>query len=87
MTQHTTANAKLPFTRKNGMVFAAGLAFIVCGYILLRIPPVDGFLSLTLAPILLLLGYCVLIPAAILIRDRAAENSDRTPDRSGNPTP
>ncbi|MEW6750834.1 MAG: hypothetical protein AB1505_07635 [Candidatus Latescibacterota bacterium] len=60
----------LPFGRRNGVLFAAGLACIVVGYVLLSIPPADGFLSLTLAPVLLVAGYCVLIPAAILVRDR-----------------
>jgi hypothetical protein len=31
---------------------------------------VDGFLSLTLAPLLLVLGYCVLFPYAIMVRER-----------------
>ena len=60
----------LPFTRKNWILFAAGMATIAVGYVLLRIPPVDGPLSLTVAPILLVAGYCVILPAAILVRDR-----------------
>ncbi len=58
------------FTRKNWAIFAAGLVTIAIGYLLLSVPPADGFLSLTLAPILLVLGHCVLIPAAILVKDR-----------------
>ena len=61
----------IPFTRKNWMLFALGLATIIVGYVLLGIPPADGFLSLTLAPILLVAGYCVLIPLAIMVRDRS----------------
>lgn len=53
------------------MLFGAGLAVIALGYILLSIPPAEGFFSLTLAPILLVLGYCVLIPMAILVKDRS----------------
>jgi hypothetical protein len=41
-------------------VFAAGLAAIVVGYVLLAIN------DITLAPILLVLGYCVLVPLAFL---------------------
>jgi hypothetical protein len=66
----------LPFTRKNWAIFAAGLATIVVGYLLLSIPPADGFFSLTLAPILLILGYCVLVPVAILKKDSPAKVSD-----------
>ena len=72
------ANRDFPFTRKNWSIFALGLGAIVAGYILLSIPPAEGFLSLTLAPILLVAGYCVLIPLAILVRDRSAEPPEDT---------
>jgi len=57
-----------PFMRKNWILAAAGLASILIGYVCLRIPPAEGFLSLTLAPVLLVIGYCILIPLAILAR-------------------
>ena len=63
-----------PFTRKNWTLAAAGLASILIGYVCLRIPPAEGFLSLTLAPVLLVAGYCVLIPLAILARDETEES-------------
>ena len=66
----------LPFTRKNWSLAMAGLAVIVLGYVFLRIPPAEGFLSLTLAPVLLVVGYCVLIPLAILVRDQSADQKD-----------
>jgi len=64
----------LPFTRKNWTLAAAGLASILIGYVCLRIPPAEGFLSLTLAPVLLVDGYYVLIPLAILARDQTEES-------------
>lgn len=66
----------LPFTRKNWSLAIAGSAAIVLGYVFLRIPPAEGFLSLTLAPVLLVVGYCVLIPMAILVRDQSADEGD-----------
>ncbi len=66
----------LPFTRKNGSLAIAGLAAIALGYVFLSIPPAEGFLSLTLAPVLLVVGYCVLIPLAILVRDQSADQQD-----------
>lgn len=66
----------LPFTRKNWTLAAAGLAVILLGYVFLRIPPAEGFFSLTLAPVLLVVGYCVLIPMAILVRDQSASNGE-----------
>ena len=67
----------LPFTRKNWSLAIVGLAVIVLGYVFLRIPPAEGFLSLTLAPVLLVAGYCVLIPMAILVRDQSADQEDK----------
>lgn len=66
----------LPFTRKNWSLAIAGLAVILLGYVFLRIPPAEGFLSLTLAPVLLVVGYCVLIPLAILVRDQPADEGE-----------
>ncbi len=56
----------LPYSQRNIKLFVLGLAAITLGYIFLSRPPVDGFMSLTLAPLLLVIGYCVLIPLALL---------------------
>jgi uncharacterized membrane protein HdeD (DUF308 family) len=66
----TGALPSFSFGRRNWILAAAGLVSIIVGYVLLRIPPADGFISLTLAPLLLVTGYCGLIPAAILVKDR-----------------
>lgn len=50
-------------TRKNWILFGVALAVITLGYVLLR----SG--SITMAPILLVAGYCVLIPWAIMTRE------------------
>ena len=61
-------NDYLHFSRRNGLLFILGLTSMAAGHLCLRLPPVDSFLSLTLAPLLLVLGYCVLIPLALLIK-------------------
>lgn len=48
----------------NTALLGAGVAVLVVGYIALS----RG--SVTLAPVLLVLGYCALIPASLLIRRR-----------------
>jgi hypothetical protein len=72
----------LGFTRKNYLLFGAGLALIVLGFMFLTSPVfgggfpfvhpfkggVDGWLTMNLAPVMLVLGYCVVIPAAIIIK-------------------
>jgi hypothetical protein len=50
------------FTKKNYIGFALGIVTIILGFISLS----QG--SITLAPILLVMGYCVIIPVAILLK-------------------
>ena len=84
LTGSPQASRRLPYTRRNAILFAAGIATILIGYVCLSRPPVDGFMSLTLAPILLVLGYCVLIPMAILVRDRAVAPEAAPDPEKGN---
>jgi len=56
--------------KNNYLIFGTALLVLLIGYWALAQPPVDGFLSLTLAPILLVFGYCVLIPLAIMVKKR-----------------
>ena len=53
----TGAAKERPFRWK---LFAIGLGAIVLGYVLLAIN------NITIAPVLLVLGYCVLVPLAFL---------------------
>jgi len=71
------SSSTIPFTGKNLKVFIAGLVVIGLGYALLSMPPADGFLSLTMAPVLLVLGYCVIIPVSLILKDtRAGQDRD-----------
>ena len=70
----TKEQKQFPFTRRNWILFGIGLLVILFGYVLLSIPPADGFWSRTMAPLLLVTGYCVLIPIAILSKDRRADD-------------
>lgn len=49
----------------NTLLLAVGLVVLVGGYLALS----RG--SITLAPVMLVLGYCVLIPASLLVRGKA----------------
>lgn len=61
------------FEAANYRLFLAGAIVIVVGYIFMMQGPHDSFLSLHLAPVLLVLGYCVLIPLAILRRPKGVK--------------
>ena len=56
-----------PFGLRNYLIFILALVIIVIGYVSL------GHGSITLAPVLLVIGYCVLIPVAIMIKGRTDE--------------
>ena len=54
----------LSFTRTNYLLMAGGALLAILGFVLLR----GGDISL--APVLLVAGYCALIPLGIVWRDR-----------------
>jgi hypothetical protein len=53
-------------SEQNYMLFGLAALLLFVGYWALSQPPVDGFVTLTVAPILLVIGYCVVIPLAIM---------------------
>ncbi len=55
------SKAALQFSAINGILLVAGLAAIVAGYVLLA----QG--STVAAPLLLVLGYAILVPLAIIL--------------------
>ena len=68
-----------PFGPKNYIAFGIALVVIIIGYLCLAYgtdqapadPTQESFVSITLAPLLLVIGYCILIPIALLIKDRS----------------
>ena len=62
----------LPFNKSNYQILGGGLLCIILGYIALAQDPWNGTMPLVVAPILLVLGYCVLIPIGILFRKRTS---------------
>ena len=62
--------AVLPYTRENYVLFFSGLLIILVGYLFLSKGPWNSFWSLTLAPVLLVVGYCVFLPVALLYQKK-----------------
>ena len=60
--------------KRNYQIFGLAMILIVVGYFFLAQPPVNGFTTLTLAPLVLIVGYCVLVPLAILWRPKAKKS-------------
>ncbi|PIE53618.1 hypothetical protein CSA37_00170 [Candidatus Fermentibacteria bacterium] len=59
-----------PFTGLNYILFTAGLLIITAGWFLLR----AGHISLS--PVMLILGYCVIIPLGIIIAPRKKDKAE-----------
>jgi hypothetical protein len=55
-----------PLGKENFIIIGIGIIDIIIGYIFLGQNSVDGFGPMVLAPILLVIGYCVIIPYGIL---------------------
>jgi hypothetical protein len=63
----------------NYLIFGIGVLTIIVGYIIMATGKTYSFQSLTVAPIVLLIGYLVIIPIAILYR---RPNSAKLPDKT-----
>lgn len=63
-----------PFGKKNYIWFGIAMVVMIIGYIAL------GTGSITLAPFLLVLAYCVLVPVAILVKDEPKSDSEQSPE-------
>ena len=55
-----------PYKRKNYVLFGVGVFVIIMGYLIMFSGEVDSFQSLVISPLLLLVGYLVIIPMALL---------------------
>ena len=61
---------RIALTAKNYYIIVLGIVVIIIGYFLMAENSVDGFLPTVVAPIFLVVGYCVLIPIGILYKDK-----------------
>ncbi len=60
------AKGQMVFVRRNYLLLLLGVALVVFGYVVMRVDnQVDGFVSLYVAPLLLLAGYLEIIYAIL----------------------
>jgi hypothetical protein len=75
-TKKTQEHLHISLTKKNYSIIATGIVLIIIGYILMNENSVDGFMPTVIAPILLFIGYCVVIPVGILLKDNPSVSTD-----------
>ena len=66
----------LPLSKQNFLIVGIGLLVILAGYAAMLEGSVEGFLPLVVAPILLVVGYCVVIPLGILYKKSPVKTED-----------
>ena len=59
-----------PFGKINYQIFGLGLLLISLGYIVMATGETESIQSVKIAPIILIIGYCIMIPAAILVKPK-----------------
>ena len=58
------------FGKINYLLFGIGLLVITLGYIIMASGETESIQSVKISPLILIVGYCVLIPAAILVKPK-----------------
>ena len=58
------------FSKENYILFVSGIITIFLGYTIMATGDTNSFQSLSLAPVLLFIGYIILIPIAILYKKK-----------------
>ncbi len=62
---------QFPLGRTNYRILALGVLIIILGYVFMSIPDdPDAFLTRTLAPVLLVFSFVVVIPYGLLYKDK-----------------
>jgi len=78
----------IPLARKNYAIMGIGIVVIVAGYLSMLEGSIEGFLPLVVSPILLVIGYCVIIPLGILYKKSslgtAEASSGKKPENAGH---
>ncbi len=55
-----------PFNKTNYAIFGVGIIIIIIGYLLISFNEVNSIASTRIGPLMLFVGYCVIIPISII---------------------
>ena len=58
------------FGKINYVLFGIGLFVIILGYIVMATGETESIQSVKIAPLILIIGYCIFIPASILVKPK-----------------
>ncbi len=70
--------AEMPLDRTNYIIIIAGAALIIATYVLLATNnTVYGFIPLDVVPILLFIGYLIIVPVGIMYRGKKKQQPEQ----------
>tara|TARA_Y100001970_G_C14124247_1_gene798030 strand:- start:37 stop:300 length:264 start_codon:yes stop_codon:yes gene_type:complete len=58
------------YSKNNYILFGIGIIFLIIGYVIMGLGETNSFQSLSLAPVILAIGYLVLIPYALIYKKK-----------------
>ena len=64
--------------KKNYIFLFLGFALLFVGYYLMSIKPWNSFPALNISPVILIIAYVVIFPAAILFREKINSGKSKT---------
>jgi hypothetical protein len=67
------AEAELPQST-NYLILIAGVLTIIVGYVIMSMGDATSPLAVTVAPIILVIGYCVVVPLGIIYRKKRPQD-------------
>ncbi len=66
---------QFPLTKTNFLILGFGVLVLVAGYILMAIPEhPDDFLTRTLAPVMLVFSFLVIIPFGLMYKEKKKDS-------------
>jgi hypothetical protein len=71
------------FSAKNMKLFGISIVVLIIGYVLLGQGPITNPLSKSVAPVVLVLVYCALIPYAIMAKGTEAPKDGQQQKKQG----
>ncbi|MEI8135523.1 MAG: hypothetical protein WCH46_10710 [bacterium] len=74
----------MPFESKNITFILIGIAIVTLGYVVMGMSETMGFMALNVSPIMLLLGYLVVIPMGIMYGAKRKKSEPMTEESSAS---
>jgi ABC-type Fe3+ transport system permease subunit len=69
----------MPFEKRNVLIIVLGIIVIALGYFIMWVSPTMSAMALTISPIILLIGYLIVVPMGILAGTRTFRKNTAEP--------